>query len=97
METIKKIEIHSVKEVILRDENNKITKKFNAYKAVKNDGKLIDIKFVQGCDNIPVEPCYIEVLDTNWNLASNQKYPCIWVKNVERIIPFENKGNPDIF
>ena len=51
------------------------------------NGKLIDVKFVKGCQNVPTEPCIIVVRTDNMNVDTRRRYPCLWVKNVEEIKP----------
>ena len=77
----KEIEIVRVKEVKY---NNTA---FLAYQAVDKNGRLIDVKFVKGCKNVPAEPCIIVVRTDNMNVDTRRRYPCLWVKNVEEIKP----------
>ena len=77
----KEIEIVRVKEVKY---NNTA---FLAYHAVDKNGRLIDVKFVKGCQNVPTEPCIIVVRTDNMNVDTRRRYPCLWVKNVEQIKP----------
>lgn len=74
----------------VRDVKTSEGRTFKAYKTYKADGRKIDLKFVTGTKNIPLDRCYIVVDDANWNVDENRRYPCIWVKNaVEKIIPIE--------
>ena len=79
--TTKEIEIVRVKEVKY---NNTA---FLAFQAVDKNGKLIDVKFVKGCQNVPTEHCIIVVRTDNMNVDTHRRYPCLWVKNVEQIKP----------
>ena len=77
----KEIEIVRVKEVKY---NNTA---FLAFQAVDKNGRLIDVKFVKGCKNVPTEPSIIVVRTDNMNVDTRRRYPCLWVKNVEEIKP----------
>ena len=66
----KEIEIVRVKEVKY---NNTA---FLAYQAVDKNGRLIDVKFVKGCKNVPAEPCIIVVRTDNMNVDTRRRYPC---------------------
>ena len=79
--TNKEIEIVRVKEVKYN------TTAFLAFQAVYKNGRLIDVKFVKGCQNVPTEPCIIVVRTDNMNVDTHRRYPCLWVKNVEEIKP----------
>lgn len=87
----KKIEVHSVKEIACENGN-----KFNAYKAVTKNGKLIDLKFTRSCTHIPTKPCFIYVLKENVNIQRNLKFPVMWVKEVEDTEDFPVKEDEDI-
>ena len=90
-EDLKKIEIHSVKVIEYEDKETGKKKKFNAYKAVTKQGKLIDLKFTSNCNDIPTHPCYIYVRTTEYNVATNQKYPCVWVQSIVKVEEFPDK------
>lgn len=97
-EDLKKIEIHSVKTIEYEDTETGKKKKFNAYKAVTKTGKLIDLKFTSDCNDIPTHACYIYVKTTDYNVATNQKYPCVWVQAIVKVEEFpEKKDTTDIF
>ena len=65
---LKKIEIHSVKEVTTKD-----GKRFNAYKCVTKSGKLVDLKFTRLCRDLPTKPCFIYAEADNVNMQKNLK------------------------
>lgn len=87
---MKEIKIVQVKEITTKD-----NRKFNAYKTVDKRGKLMDVKFVQGCRNVPVKPCTILVDPDQCNVDTTRQYPCLWVKNVEEIKETVHKTNFD--
>lgn len=89
---VKKIEVYSVKEVSTND-----GKKFKTYKAVTKSGKLIDLKFTRDCVGIPAKPCYIYVRPEMMNVQKNLKYPCLWVKAIEKAEDFPSKLDEDLF
>lgn len=75
----KEIEIVKVKEVKYNNST------FLAYECVDKHGKLMTVKFVKGCPNIPERPCVILVKPENMNVDKSRRYPCLWVKAVEEI------------
>lgn len=83
-----KIKIIEVKSVETKD-----GKKFNAYKTVGKGGRKMDVRFVQGCQNVPTEPCLIVCEEDKCNVDTSRQYPILWVKNVERIEPIVRKNN----
>ena len=83
-----KIKVIEVKEIKTND-----GKQFMAYKTVGKGGRKMDLRFVKGCQNIPTEPCYIEVEDDDANVDTTRQYPIVWVKQVKSILPFERKSN----
>ena len=77
--TAKEVEIVRVKEVKYNNST------FLAYECVDKHGKLMTVKFVKGCPNIPERPCVILVKPENMNVDKSRRYPCLWVKAVEEI------------
>lgn len=75
----KEIEIVRVKEVKYNNST------FLAYECIDKHGKLMTVKFVKGCPNIPERPCVILVKPENMNVDKSRRYPCLWVKAVEEI------------
>lgn len=69
--------------------NSKTNKKFIVYKAVQKDGKYIDCKFRKEVTP-PVENAYVNVYKSQMNIASNQKYPVLWIKRIESIESIES-------
>lgn len=87
-------EEYGVLEVVrVQDIETKDGKKFKAYKTERSNGKLVDLRFTRECRLIPSEPCYIKVKHSAWNLDENRKFPIVWVKAVEEIIPYGDKHN----
>lgn len=83
-----KIRIIEVKDVKLKDGRT-----FKAYKTVGKNGRKMDARFVQGCTNVPTEPCFIYVDDNECNVDTTRQYPILWVKNVLRTESFTRKSN----
>lgn len=94
--------------VIVRELETKDGKKFNVYKAVQNNGKLIDLKFRREVKNLPDRNCIIKVLPENLNIDKTRQYPALWCKKIEEIITptydttdeivamFSKPSNPDL-
>lgn len=72
--------------VIVKELETKDGKKFNAYKAVQNNGKLIDLKFRRDVKNLPEQNCIIRVLPENLNIDKTRQFPALWCKKIEEII-----------
>lgn len=85
-----KIEVVEVKDVKLEGGRS-----FKAYKTIPSGGKYkgekVDLKFVQGAENVPQERCYIYVDSDQYNLSERGRWPVYWVKTVKRIEPFKAK------
>ena len=62
-------------------------RKFNTYKAVQKDGKLVDCKFRKEVIPLPTENSIVEVFSNNMNMAKNTLFPCLWVAKIEKITP----------
>lgn len=92
MDEFIRFKIIEVKDIVTRD-----GKKFKAYKTVGKGGRKLDVRFVQGCTNVPTEPCTIVVNRSNANVDKTRLYPILWVKNVEAIEANERKNNLDEF
>lgn len=94
--------------VLVKELETKEGKKFNVYKAVQNNGKLIDLKFRREVKNLPEQNCIIRVLPENVNIDKTRRYPALWCKKIEEIITptyntsdevvamFSNPTNPDL-
>ncbi len=103
----KKVEVLEIS-VIVKEYETKEGKKFNAFKAVQNNGKLIDLKFQRVVKNLPEENCIIKVKPENINIDKNRQFPVLWCKKIEEIIVpkydasddvigmFSNPSNPDL-
>ncbi len=60
---------------------------FYAYKTFLKNGKKMDLKFTKEVKNAPTEDCMISVNADNMNIDRNRKYPLVWVKKIEEILP----------
>lgn len=60
-------------------------RKFNTFKAVQKDGRLVDLKFTKECKNVPPKSCTIVVPKDKINLDKNREYPCYWCKEILKI------------
>lgn len=71
-------------------------KKFNTYRAVQKDGKLIDCKFRKDVVSLPTEDCIIVVNVNNMNISYAKEYPALWVAQIEEIKPLEKLSKTDL-
>lgn len=78
--------------ILVKEVTTKDGKKFNSYKAVQKDGKLIDLRFTKEVKPLPEEDCFIVVEEKNINIDNSRLYPRCWVKRIEEIKPFETKA-----
>ena len=83
-----KVKIIEAKEITTQE-----GRKFLAFKTVDKAGKKMDVRFTKECRNVPRETCCIIVDDSNANVDTARQFPCLWVKDVERIEPLERKSN----
>lgn len=60
---------------------------FVAFKGLTKKG-WCDLKFKKECLNVPTHSGIIYVLETNVNVNRTQKFPVIWVENVEKFEEF---------
>lgn len=58
-------------------------KKFNTYKAVTKNGRLIDCKFRKEVKELPVANCYAVICIDDMNVDKNKEYPTLWVSAVQ--------------
>lgn len=74
-------------------------KKFDVFKAVQKNGKLIDCKFTKEVKEKPSKSCTIKVDENYMNVDNSRLYACLWIKKIEEIIdnPTDNKGFNDFF
>ena len=69
--------------VIAKACKTKDGKSFTAYRAVQNDGKLIDCHFRKVVGNIP-ETDFVMVVNSNdINISNQYQYPRLWVSAVQ--------------
>ena len=92
MDEFIRFKIIEVKEITTKD-----GKKFKAYKTVGKGGRKLDVRFVQGCRNVPTETCTIVVNRANANVDKTRLYPILWVKDIEAIEANERKNNLEEF
>ena len=85
-----KIRITEVKPITTKD-----GKKFTAYKALTKDGRIIDAKFRQECENVPTEPCIIIVSSDKCNVSVNRQYPVLWVQEVKAVEEYVKESNSE--
>lgn len=89
-----KIEVVEVRDVKL--DNGRT---FKAYKTIPTGGKYkgekIDLKFVQGAENVPQERCFIYVDSDQYNLSERGRFPVYWIKTVKRIEPLKARTKAD--
>lgn len=79
--------------VIVSEKETKEGRKFNVYKAVTNEGRLIDCKFRKEVKNLPEKTCYVHVYNTEMNIDKSREYPTLWVKAIEEIEEIGNKAD----
>lgn len=62
-------------------------KKFNAFKAVLQDGTMIDAKFTREVDPklIPSKSCVLIVPEGKCNVSYKKEYPVLWIAQVSSI------------
>ena len=67
-------------------------REFTAYKAVKSDGKYLDLSFTREVPitSYPTEHCYINVDSSNISVDNNRKYPRCYIRAIESIEPYFN-------
>lgn len=93
MATLKEIKI-KVKEIEIKKGPNK-GKKFDSYRAVQKDGKLIDCRFRQEVKDLPTEDCYIVVDVDNMNYDRSREFPRLWIHAIEEIKQLTDGMNRD--
>lgn len=85
MEEVTKLEV-----IVRMRENHKTGAKFPTYrvktKLLTEDNKPIwyDLKFTKDCKT-PVRHSFVYVFPDNMNIDHREKYPVVWVKQVEKI------------
>lgn len=85
MAELKKIKIKAI------PRKTKDGKEFISYRAVQNDGKLIDCRFTRDVKNAPEKTSYVMVDPSQMNISYSYEYPRLWIKRIEEIIPIENE------
>ena len=78
--------------ILVKEVTTKEGKKFNSYKAVQKDGKLIDLRFTKAVKNAPTEDCIIVVKEENVNIDKSRLYPRCWVKEIEETLEYVSKA-----
>ena len=95
-------EIKRIK-VLVYEKQTKEGKKFNTYKTVSKNGRLMDVKFRKEVKDLPEKNCFAVIACDNMNIDSNREYPVLWVNAVENYLPLDevaseaNKAKLDAF
>lgn len=84
-------EIKCIVKHVAYDDSEGKKHEFDSYKAVKSDGKTIDLRFTQEVTKKPTETCIIVVDEKNMNIATTYEFPRLWVKKIEEIKPIPTK------
>ena len=82
-------------EINVKECSTKEGKKFNVFKAVQKNGRFIDCKFRRDVKDLPTEICIINVDTKEMNVDRNRKYPVLWVKKINSILPIDKGSNAD--
>ena len=69
--------------IIVQEKKTSDGKKFNTYKAVTKNGRLIDCKFRKDVKELPTETCFANISVDSMNIDKNKEYPVMWVSAVE--------------
>lgn len=77
------METKKIKIVVSERTTSDGKKKFNTYKAVTKNGRLIDCKFRKEVKDLPAQTCYAIIGVDNMNVDKNKEYPTLWVSAVE--------------
>lgn len=72
-----------IKIIVAEKQTKDGNKKFNTYKTVTKNGRLIDVKFRKEVKNLPEGTCFAEILVDNMNIDKTRQYPVLWVSAVE--------------
>ena len=86
----KQMEATKLEVIVRMRENHKTGAKFPTYrvktKLLTEDNKPIwyDLKFTKDCKT-PVRHSFVYVFPDNMNIDHREKYPVVWVKQVEKI------------
>ena len=84
------MEAKKLEAIVRMRENHKTGAKFPTYrvktKLLTEDNKPIwyDLKFTKDCKT-PVRHSFVYVIPENMNIDHREKYPVVWVKQVEKI------------
>ena len=68
-------------------------REFTSYRAVQKDGKLMDCRFTRDAGAVPDGVVSVEVQPGFFNVSYAKKYPCLWIKKVERFITKDEEVN----
>ena len=69
--------------IIVTEKKTKDGKKFNTYKTVSKNGRLIDAKFRKEVKELPEQTCYAHILVDNMNIDKTREFPVLWISKVE--------------
>ena len=80
--------IYEIK-IIVKEQETKEGKKFNTYKVVESNGKLVDCRFRKDVEGLPKKTCIMVVKQENINYDERREFPCYWVKAIEELKDIE--------
>lgn len=82
-------DIRTIKVIVKHCQTKDGKKKFDAYRAVQTDGRLIDCRFNMTVpqSSIPTERFLMRVDATQMNVSRAYEYPRLYVKNVVEFLP----------
>jgi len=71
--------------------------KFPAFKAVMNDGKLMDAKFVKAIPAalIPTQDSMVDIPAGGCNISYAKEYPVLWINAVTKTTPIADTRAAD--
>lgn len=69
--------------ILVQERTTSNGKKFDTYKAVTKNGRLIDCKFRKEVKDLPTANCYAVIGIDDMNIDKNKEYPTLWVSAVQ--------------
>lgn len=70
-------------------------RKFNVYKTVTKNGRMIDAKFRKSVTKLPTEKSVVVVPEGAANISTATEYPVLWIAEVLAIKPITGAGNAE--
>lgn len=70
-------------------------RKFNVYKTVTKNGRMIDAKFRKSVTKLPTEKSWVTVPEGASNISTATEYPVLWISEVSAIEPITGGGNAE--